>query len=170
MGRHRLDDEIALGLGVRMRYIAKPSNPFAFHYEVEVDGIHRGFVRHRAFRTGGRAGWDGDELTITRIALMSYEISSGHGSLASIRRAGLLRWSSSLEWPGGSAELQAAFFRFRTDFIQDGQSIGSIRPRHLLTRTLVVEAPDDLPAAAVLLAVWAAIRRRRQAAGAAAGG
>ncbi len=153
-----------------IEYVASPTNPFTFHFVVRADGAERGYVRHRAFRPSGQAGWDGEELFIRRVAVLTFQIESASSTLATIRRAGPMRWASTLEWPGGSLDLQAPFFGYRTDMFDGGEKVGVIRLRTLLTRTLVAEAPDDVPAAAILLALWATVRRRRIAAGAAAGG
>ncbi len=152
------------------RYVAKARSLFTFEFVLTIDGAEVGWVRHRAFRAGGEAELNGTPAEIRRVAMGEWSITQGGPSLATIRRTGALGINHELSWPGGAVEMHTPFFGFRTNLRVDGETVGRVAQVSLMTRSVTVEAPDDVPQAAVALAVWHSVRRRRRAAGAAAGG
>lgn len=152
------------------RYVARARSLFKFEFHIDVEDREVAWVRHRAFRAGGDAELNGIPAEIARMAMGEWTLSRGEPPLARIRRTGAMRVNHELSWPGGAVEMRTPFFGFRTDLVASGEVVGRIAQVSLMTRTLVVDAPDFVPMAAVALAVWHTVRRRRRAAGAAAGG
>ncbi len=152
------------------RYVARPRSLFTFEFGLFVDDIEIGWVRHRAFHAGGEAELNGIPATISRVAMGEWIFDQGGPAMARIRRVGPVRIRHELSWPGGALAMTTPFFGFRTDLVSDSETVGRISQVSLMTRTLVLDVPNEVPPAAVALAVWHAVRRRRRAAGAAAGG
>ena len=147
-----------------MRVVARPSSPLTFDFRISVAGVDRGRVRHRAFGRPGTMTLDGTEYLIRRKGPFAWsaEISGVPGEVVAATRVGRLRTRTQLTWPGGALLLRRAGLA-RSDLVDGDAVVGRLRPRSVLTRTLIMDAPDSMPLPVVGMCVWLTARARRAA-------
>lgn len=146
---------------------ACPRSIFSWSFELFADGQPVTIMNMVWFREGGTFSWEGAHYTLSRESSWSgdFLLESDGRTIARATKPSAFRRRFEIHASDRTMTFEAASpltRRFR--LLENDRTIGSVAPKHALTRRCSVELPDDLSIPVQVFLFWLAVLMWRRAA------